>query len=375
MADSEQRTPAAVAAPPPAPQTVGEALKAARLAHDLTLEQVSTELRIEAPQLAALEQDRFEKIGIPVFVKGYLRQYSTRLGLDYRDLLAQYYKQTSLTEVQIQPSKTIRLRDERQITVWVLAAVVLLVVIVGLAVWWLNGGGFGIGLGARSSATPAATGAGASARSPSSGAASPGAAAPARAGGAAPVSPGAAGSASALATSSGAVAPPAASSGGGPAAPPSASPAAASAAGLPAAASSSSPSPQGAPAQRSGAAAPPVNVRPRAASSDSSAQITRGPDEEGDDEPGPGQASFVVPLDVTFEQASWAEISDARGQRLLYELGSAGRQAHLRGEPPFTVVLGNAPGVKIQVDGEDYAIPTNGRPGDFARFQIDVTED
>ena len=58
---------------------------------------------------------------MPVFVKGYLKQYGTRLGLDVRDLLALYYKQTTLADVQIQPSRTIKLRDERQITSWILA--------------------------------------------------------------------------------------------------------------------------------------------------------------------------------------------------------------------------------------------------------------
>src|SRR5215831_19760129 len=103
-------------------RSVGGILRDARTAQGLTLEQVATELRIELPQLQALEGDRFERIGVPVFVKGYLRQYGTRLGLDTRDLLARYYEQTSLKEVQVQPSKTIKLRDERQITVWVIAA-------------------------------------------------------------------------------------------------------------------------------------------------------------------------------------------------------------------------------------------------------------
>ncbi len=120
MADSEQHV-AAAASTPPEPQSVGQILKQARLARDLSLEQMSTELRIEAQQLEALEQDRFERIGVPVFVKGYIRQYGTRLGLDIRDLLVQYYKQNSLKDVQIQPSKTIKLRDERQITVWIIA--------------------------------------------------------------------------------------------------------------------------------------------------------------------------------------------------------------------------------------------------------------
>src|SRR4051812_562606 len=98
--DKPQAAP--VAASAPEKRSVGETLRAARDAQGLTLEQVATELRIEQPQLDALESDRFERIGVPVFVKGYLRQYGTRLGLDPRDLLAQYYQQSSLKEVQVQ---------------------------------------------------------------------------------------------------------------------------------------------------------------------------------------------------------------------------------------------------------------------------------
>ena len=64
------------------------------------------------------------------------------LGLDASDLLAQYHKQSSLKEIQIQPSKTIKLRDERQITVWIVAVVILAALVVALGVWWSNGGRF-----------------------------------------------------------------------------------------------------------------------------------------------------------------------------------------------------------------------------------------
>ena len=73
MDDSEQ--PSEPKAPPPPPATLGERLRAARLAQDFTVEQLSTELRIEAKQLHALEENRFEQIGVPVFIKGYLKQY------------------------------------------------------------------------------------------------------------------------------------------------------------------------------------------------------------------------------------------------------------------------------------------------------------
>ena len=118
--------------------SLGQVLKAGRTARGLTLEQMSTELRIEVRQLHALEEDQFERIGPPVFVKGYVRHYAQRVGLDYGDLLSLYYKQAENRDVPVQPSRSIMLRDERQITVWIVAALVLVAVLVALAVWWLT---------------------------------------------------------------------------------------------------------------------------------------------------------------------------------------------------------------------------------------------
>ncbi len=159
MTDNEPATSAGPSEP--AAQTLGQVLRNARLAQELTVEQIATELRIEAKQLHALEDDQLEEIGVPVFVKGYLKQYGQRLGVDVRDLLALYYRQTKLADVQIRPSRTIKLRDERRIAGWILAGIVLLTVVVGLAVWWWNGGSFDAvlsatrGLGPQPAQTPA----------------------------------------------------------------------------------------------------------------------------------------------------------------------------------------------------------------------------
>jgi cytoskeleton protein RodZ len=142
MADNEPAVSAEASATEP--KTLGQLLRSARLAQELTVEQIATELRIEAKQLNALEDDRLEQIGVPVFVKGYLKQYGHRLGVDVRDLLALYYRQTKLPDVQMKPNRTIKLRDERQIRGWVLAAIVLLTVGVGLTIWWWRGGSFDV---------------------------------------------------------------------------------------------------------------------------------------------------------------------------------------------------------------------------------------
>jgi cytoskeleton protein RodZ len=307
MEDNAQ-PPADAGASAPGERSVGAMLKAARAAQGLTLEQIATELRIEIKQLEALEDDRFDRIGVPVFVKGYLRQYGQRLGLDYRDLLAQYYKQTSLQEVQIQPSKTIKLHDERQITVWVIAALALLVVIAGVAAWWLNGGGFDIGLRAP-------------APQPKSDGAKPAATAPAESSTAAP-------------------------------------------------ATTTTRSPVEGTGATDGAANPTVTAAPPQAAPTAATTPPAGGARDA-----AAAAAFTVPLVLTFEEESWAEVNDARGTRLYYDLGAAGRRAELRGQPPFTVVLGNASGVKILVDGEDFRVPTKGRPGEYARFSVDVATD
>jgi cytoskeleton protein RodZ len=85
--------------------------------------------------------------------------------------------------------------------------------------------------------------------------------------------------------------------------------------------------------------------------------------------------TFTIPLEFTFDQESWTEVTDARGERLLFGLSTAGRRVTVRGEPPFAILLGNANAVRLVVDGEDFTIPTRGRQGDLARFSVDIAEE
>lgn len=70
--------------------TLGEKLRAARQAKQLTPQQVELETRIRAVVIEALEEEEFGNLPPPPFARGLLRNYARYLGLDPEDLLEEY---------------------------------------------------------------------------------------------------------------------------------------------------------------------------------------------------------------------------------------------------------------------------------------------
>ena len=73
---------------------------------------------------------------------------------------------------------------------------------------------------------------------------------------------------------------------------------------------------------------------------------------------------------VTYSGDCWTEISDARGRRLLFDLGKDGRTVELSGAEPFNVLFGNPGNVSLRVNGQDYALPATSRPDRPMRLTI-----
>jgi cytoskeleton protein RodZ len=69
---------------------IGPALRKARLLRGKSIEEASRETRIRAEYLQALERERFESLLGDVYVRGFLRSYSTYLGLDADKVLTIY---------------------------------------------------------------------------------------------------------------------------------------------------------------------------------------------------------------------------------------------------------------------------------------------
>ncbi len=306
--------------------TLGQILRRAREAQGFTLEQICTELRFEPPVLEALEGDRLDELGPPVFAKGYLKLYGQRLGLAYEDLLARYYDAVGRDDVVIEPSRPIRLRDERQIAVWVVAAVVLMLIGVVLFVWWANNASEPAAFPppAESTAPPLDDPAFAPLDEPAGAGPAPG------------LDPVPAEGARAPAEQ------PAPEDAGGAAVEPGAEPVE-----RPLTAPADLPGPDTSEPAR-------ADVAPLAESVDNGAPPAAG----------------GVRVELAFADDSWAEVSDASGERLVYGLGRAGERESVAGPGPLSVLLGNADAVRLVVDGEPFTIPAAARRGDVAEFTI-----
>lgn len=257
--------------------SIGTLLATARAAKGVSLAEAATQLRCDEVLLRALEADRFEELGAPVFVQGHLRRYADYLGASTEQLMGAWatLRAEKLAEPDLAriPRAPVRAVDPK---VWTRRAVAVgLTVLIAAAAWLILGWG--------SSSVPA-----------------PVAATPA------PV----------------AEPPPTAV----PATTPVTTPTIAPAPAAPTPVAEAASEPESAPAPAQIAAPTPVST---------GAAVLR-----------------LVP-----RQPSWIEVYDASNRRRYYGNAAAGTPLALRGEAPFSVVLGRADAVAIELDGRPITLP------------------
>jgi cytoskeleton protein RodZ len=86
--------------------------------------------------------------------------------------------------------------------------------------------------------------------------------------------------------------------------------------------------------------------------------------------PKPEAPARPTRLRLQLASESWIEIYDARGERLFYDIASAGSVQSVEGRAPLRVVLGSSVGVAVEVDGRSREIPANAIEGEGARFVV-----
>lgn len=298
---------------------LGERLRSARKARALSLEQVSDALHLDETIILALEDERFEVMGAPVFVRGHLKAYARLVGLSQDSVLDAFDKTDKLPEV----SPTTRRETDRSVTVnpvlWGFWALVILLAF-GLAIYLLLGDG-------ENSSAPA----------------------------------------------------PAAS----PAEPQSRLDADLPASGnvLPAEPQTSQREEENGDQSTMDQlntdqlVALPDAVQAVESQVDTGALSASVDAVEASPQgmPAPAVTDEPMRLSLYFLQESWVEIRDA-DRRLLFGLQREGRRRELTGQPPFQLLLGNAKGVELRLNDKPYEIPVTVLSGKVARFSITQAE-
>jgi cytoskeleton protein RodZ len=79
-----------------APSAVGALLRATRMRHGLSLNDVAASLRIRRDYLEAIEHGRAEALPAPAYAIGFVRSYASALGLDAEEVARRYRAETGL---------------------------------------------------------------------------------------------------------------------------------------------------------------------------------------------------------------------------------------------------------------------------------------
>jgi cytoskeleton protein RodZ len=94
---------------------IGPTLREARMRARIDISEVEAETKIRAKYLRALENEEWDLLPGPTFVKSFLRTYADALGLDSRALVEEYkLRHERLSEVDLQPITPRGTADQRR---------------------------------------------------------------------------------------------------------------------------------------------------------------------------------------------------------------------------------------------------------------------
>ena len=83
--------------------------------------------------------------------------------------------------------------------------------------------------------------------------------------------------------------------------------------------------------------------------------------------PAPGTRRIAL----QFERESWVQVRSKDGKVLLSQLNAAGTERVVEGSPPFDLVIGNAPHVRLRYDDRDVDLAPHVKAADVARLKLE----
>ncbi|MDH4047283.1 MAG: DUF4115 domain-containing protein [Gammaproteobacteria bacterium] len=116
----------------------GQRLAKARRANDISMRDIAKELHLDEVKVQALEDNRFEVLGAPVFAKGYLRKYAELVSVPIDDILADYYKMNRASG----PPPVVGPKRPKAVTEFALgrwiAGIIIVIALAAATYWFVN---------------------------------------------------------------------------------------------------------------------------------------------------------------------------------------------------------------------------------------------
>jgi cytoskeletal protein RodZ len=127
---------------------IGETLRERRMTMKIDVHEVEESTKIRAKYLRALENEEYDLLPGPAYVKSFLRTYADFLGLDSRSLITTYKSQNERSEeehaifaTRRDPSGVRRSNSRR----WIFAVVAIVLILLVLFLVGVIGGGSAAG--------------------------------------------------------------------------------------------------------------------------------------------------------------------------------------------------------------------------------------
>lgn len=115
----------------------GERLAATRRERGISVREIAKELHLDEPKVRALEENRFDVLGAPVFAKGHLRKYAELVGVPIDDVLADYYQLNRSAGAPPVVGPRRKVHNEIIMGPWIVGIIAILAVAIA-AWWWFN---------------------------------------------------------------------------------------------------------------------------------------------------------------------------------------------------------------------------------------------
>ena len=111
-------------------ESPGKLLKASRESQNLSLKEVSERTKIREHILKAIEEDRYEILKYPAYLKGFLKTYAKFLGLNPEDIVRGYQKYLESMILFKEPeSKRLSTVSKKKLVLWLIVIFIFITVL------------------------------------------------------------------------------------------------------------------------------------------------------------------------------------------------------------------------------------------------------